>query len=253
MEDVVRACLVSGWGEWTNCTSSCGGGTRMRNRTVTQQCSCGGTGCPILDETEECNIDPCPPPSSPPLSPPISPPPSPAPADPPKSPPPGDASYPSLPPYAPGERPEGSRLKLSGGHGTLIFGSASSLAPASEYIRRTGRGTLVIEAAEEVIIQGERFPQRGIDRARRLADADAPRGAISSASRGSDGSSVPVDVPIFAPDVVVGGSSMLELRSHVHALMMALTEERRTTYRMQQELTELKARVAVIESGEKAL
>jgi hypothetical protein len=38
----------------------CGGGTRMRTRTVTRPASNGGMECPALSESQACNTDPCP-------------------------------------------------------------------------------------------------------------------------------------------------------------------------------------------------
>ena len=53
-------CQVSGWGEWTNCSTSCGGGTKTRTRTVTRESANGGQACPTLTETGSCNTQPCP-------------------------------------------------------------------------------------------------------------------------------------------------------------------------------------------------
>ena len=52
------------WSEWTECTKTCGGGTRARERTCTDPAPVGnGKGCDHLGEPEEnqkCNEDPCP-------------------------------------------------------------------------------------------------------------------------------------------------------------------------------------------------
>lgn len=52
-------CEVSEWSPWTTCTEECGGGTRLRTRTVTHEAMYGG-GCVPLEENGECNTDPCP-------------------------------------------------------------------------------------------------------------------------------------------------------------------------------------------------
>ncbi|CEM22062.1 unnamed protein product, partial [Vitrella brassicaformis CCMP3155] len=52
-------CEVGGWGNFSECSKSCGGGTRTRNRTVEVEPSDGGEQCPDLEETEECNTQPC--------------------------------------------------------------------------------------------------------------------------------------------------------------------------------------------------
>ncbi|OWF34851.1 Hemicentin-1 [Mizuhopecten yessoensis] len=59
-----RECPVDGeyepWNEWTPCTSSCGYGTRFRNRTCNQPLH-GGDVCPgVSSETEVCNAFSCP-------------------------------------------------------------------------------------------------------------------------------------------------------------------------------------------------
>ena len=52
------------WSQWTLCTKTCGGGTRVRERTCTDPPPAGnGKGCAHLGEPEEeekCNEDPCP-------------------------------------------------------------------------------------------------------------------------------------------------------------------------------------------------
>ena len=53
-------CKVSSWGNWSNCSKQCGGGTRSRKRVVVTEAKFGGASCPILEETEACNKNPCP-------------------------------------------------------------------------------------------------------------------------------------------------------------------------------------------------
>ncbi|CEM31478.1 unnamed protein product, partial [Vitrella brassicaformis CCMP3155] len=52
-------CKVGGWGNFSECSKSCGGGSRTRNRTVEVEPSDDGEQCPDLEETEECNTQPC--------------------------------------------------------------------------------------------------------------------------------------------------------------------------------------------------
>jgi len=53
-------CAVSGWGGWSECTQTCGGGTQARTRSVTTQLAHGGAACPSLDESQACNTEACP-------------------------------------------------------------------------------------------------------------------------------------------------------------------------------------------------
>ena len=48
-------CDVSKWGSWSQCTKTCGGGTKSRSRSVTQE----GADCPLLSSTDECNRQEC--------------------------------------------------------------------------------------------------------------------------------------------------------------------------------------------------
>jgi len=52
-------CEVSGWSAWGPCSEPCGGGTQTRTRTVVLQPKDGGAACPDLEETQDCNMDPC--------------------------------------------------------------------------------------------------------------------------------------------------------------------------------------------------
>jgi len=52
-------CKVSNWSNWTECSQACGGGTKLRTRTVLQYPNSTGLSCPPLIETLECNNTPC--------------------------------------------------------------------------------------------------------------------------------------------------------------------------------------------------
>jgi len=56
----IKDCEVGQWSEWSACTKTCGGGTRMRNRVVNTPATNGGKECPALTETETCNTQACP-------------------------------------------------------------------------------------------------------------------------------------------------------------------------------------------------
>jgi hypothetical protein len=52
------------YGNWGNCSKTCGGGTQSRTNTIKTQPSNGGTACPTTDqltERQSCNTQPCPP------------------------------------------------------------------------------------------------------------------------------------------------------------------------------------------------
>jgi len=53
-------CAVNEWTPWTNCTEDCGGGDRMRFKSILIQNASGGAPCPELSEKGECNLDACP-------------------------------------------------------------------------------------------------------------------------------------------------------------------------------------------------
>ena len=53
------ACEVSSWGNWSECTRSCGNGTQTRLRNITVPATYGGVSCPALEETRFCNEQAC--------------------------------------------------------------------------------------------------------------------------------------------------------------------------------------------------
>eukprot|EP00747_Dinoflagellata_sp_TGD_P216401 gnl/TRDRNA2_/TRDRNA2_88942_c0_seq1.p1 gnl/TRDRNA2_/TRDRNA2_88942_c0~~gnl/TRDRNA2_/TRDRNA2_88942_c0_seq1.p1 ORF type:complete len:725 (-),score=158.82 gnl/TRDRNA2_/TRDRNA2_88942_c0_seq1:198-2204(-) len=55
-----KDCKVSSWGQWSECSSVCGGGMRSRNRKVLVQAAHGGEPCPEENSIgEQCNNHPC--------------------------------------------------------------------------------------------------------------------------------------------------------------------------------------------------
>eukprot|EP00427_Karlodinium_veneficum_P062884 CAMPEP_0169327470 /NCGR_PEP_ID=MMETSP1017-20121227/12069_1 /TAXON_ID=342587 /ORGANISM="Karlodinium micrum, Strain CCMP2283" /LENGTH=1703 /DNA_ID=CAMNT_0009422279 /DNA_START=313 /DNA_END=5422 /DNA_ORIENTATION=+ len=54
-------CVWANWQEWGGCTASCGGGTKRRNRQITQNPSNGGRLCDahMKAEVYHCNMQPC--------------------------------------------------------------------------------------------------------------------------------------------------------------------------------------------------
>lgn len=53
-------CVLSPWGDWSECTRSCGGGERLRTRSVLSAASGGGAACGHTTEVQECNTQGCP-------------------------------------------------------------------------------------------------------------------------------------------------------------------------------------------------
>ena len=53
-------CEVSPWGPWTECSKTCGDGSKNKKRSVTQEKAGTGSECLSLSEQEECNIAVCP-------------------------------------------------------------------------------------------------------------------------------------------------------------------------------------------------
>ena len=52
-------CIVGNWGAWGECSKTCGTGTQTRSRPVWQQPANGGSACPNLTETQNCNTLDC--------------------------------------------------------------------------------------------------------------------------------------------------------------------------------------------------
>jgi len=53
-------CVVTPWKPWSICTSSCGGGTQVTQRTVVRRARHGGKACPYLARAQPCGSAPCP-------------------------------------------------------------------------------------------------------------------------------------------------------------------------------------------------
>ena len=53
-------CEMNEWSPWSQCSATCGGGTRTRTRTVKKNSEHGGKTCGKDFEEEECNKKPCP-------------------------------------------------------------------------------------------------------------------------------------------------------------------------------------------------
>jgi hypothetical protein len=53
-------CVVSDWSDWSSCDKTCGGGVQNRTRIITQPAENGGTSCPVLSDSRQCNTSPCP-------------------------------------------------------------------------------------------------------------------------------------------------------------------------------------------------
>ena len=58
---VLVDCVWSTFGKWSDCSTTCGGGTRFSTRTIIQQSLHGGKECKGEDtQSENCNEAPCP-------------------------------------------------------------------------------------------------------------------------------------------------------------------------------------------------
>ena len=53
-------CKVGDWKPWGECSATCNGGTKTREREVVQEPENGGASCPALEETADCNTQGCP-------------------------------------------------------------------------------------------------------------------------------------------------------------------------------------------------
>lgn len=52
-------CEVTPWGKWTTCSKKCGGGVQYRTRKKVYGAQNGGTDCPKLKDSRDCNTQPC--------------------------------------------------------------------------------------------------------------------------------------------------------------------------------------------------
>jgi len=52
-------CRMGEWQGWGQCTAQCGGGVKMRSRSVIQESEHGGLPCPDDVHSEMCNLEPC--------------------------------------------------------------------------------------------------------------------------------------------------------------------------------------------------
>ena len=53
-----KECVLSHWGPWTPCTTTCGPGQKKRFRVILEY-GIYGVNCPHLDETALCNLGKC--------------------------------------------------------------------------------------------------------------------------------------------------------------------------------------------------
>jgi len=52
-------CEVEDWSSWSECSTTCGDGTRTRERKVVQEPENGGAACQDREERDSCNTEPC--------------------------------------------------------------------------------------------------------------------------------------------------------------------------------------------------
>ncbi len=57
--DCAVACVPGAWGQWDECSASCGGGRRTRRRAADITAKNGGTTCGSSDEADACNTAAC--------------------------------------------------------------------------------------------------------------------------------------------------------------------------------------------------
>jgi len=60
IEECAQDCELSGWSDWEECSTTCGGGTWSRTRTIETAQHSGGVGCQATEESEGCNTWECP-------------------------------------------------------------------------------------------------------------------------------------------------------------------------------------------------
>lgn len=58
-EPCSQSCETGAWTEWSECTSTCGGGIQKRTRPVAENAVNGGEACGATDEFRECNAHSC--------------------------------------------------------------------------------------------------------------------------------------------------------------------------------------------------
>jgi len=54
-----KDCIVSEWGGWSECSKKCGGGIKVRRRSVKYPAKFGGQPCPPLENKRMCNTQAC--------------------------------------------------------------------------------------------------------------------------------------------------------------------------------------------------
>merc|ERR1719230_909880 len=52
-------CEVEDWSLWSECSATCGGGTRTRERKVVKEPENGGAACQDREEEGSCKTEPC--------------------------------------------------------------------------------------------------------------------------------------------------------------------------------------------------
>jgi len=58
--EIILDCQTTSWSPWSSCTHQCGGGTRTRNRVISQKASGGGVPCKAdMQELTSCRTQPC--------------------------------------------------------------------------------------------------------------------------------------------------------------------------------------------------